>query len=187
VQLPEFFPALTDERVEGAIALVHSLFFTNTFPSWPLAHPYRFIAHDCEINTIRGNKNRMPPARRWCQSSALPRSIGRLYPIARAGGVRLGELDEAKAAAPGRPRAATPGADDDPGGVGERPRYREPGQAFFLPLPRQPDGAVGRPQPTWRFLAAAYKPGKPPVGIQRLAADAEAAPPWPRVFASEDA
>ncbi|HEV8174356.1 MAG TPA: glutamate synthase subunit alpha, partial [Actinoplanes sp.] len=58
-QLPAFFPDLTDERMRSAIALVHSRFSTNTFPSWPLAHPYRFIAHNGEINTIRGNKNWM--------------------------------------------------------------------------------------------------------------------------------
>jgi glutamate synthase (NADPH/NADH) large chain len=58
-QLPAFFPDLRDERYESAIALVHSRFSTNTFPSWPLAHPFRFIAHNGEINTIKGNRNRM--------------------------------------------------------------------------------------------------------------------------------
>jgi glutamate synthase (NADPH/NADH) large chain len=58
-QLPLFFPDLRDERYESAIALVHSRFSTNTFPSWPLAHPFRFIAHNGEINTIKGNRNRM--------------------------------------------------------------------------------------------------------------------------------
>ena len=50
----EFFPDLRDERVESALALVHSRFSTNTFPSWPLAHPYRYIAHNGEINTRAG-------------------------------------------------------------------------------------------------------------------------------------
>jgi glutamate synthase (NADPH) large chain len=58
-QLPAFFPDLRDERFESAIALVHSRFSTNTFPSWPLAHPFRLIAHNGEINTIKGNRNRM--------------------------------------------------------------------------------------------------------------------------------
>ncbi len=58
-QLPLFFTDLRDERYESAIALVHSRFSTNTFPSWPLAHPFRFIAHNGEINTIKGNRNRM--------------------------------------------------------------------------------------------------------------------------------
>ena len=58
-QLPEYFPDLSDPRFESAIALVHSRFSTNTFPSWPLAHPYRFVAHNGEINTVRGNRNWM--------------------------------------------------------------------------------------------------------------------------------
>jgi glutamate synthase (NADPH/NADH) large chain len=58
-QLPAFFPDLRDERFQSAIALVHSRFSTNTFPSWPLAHPFRLIAHNGEINTIKGNRNRM--------------------------------------------------------------------------------------------------------------------------------
>ena len=58
-QLAEFFPDLRDERVESALALVHSRFSTNTFPSWPLAHPFRYIAHNGEINTVQGNRNWM--------------------------------------------------------------------------------------------------------------------------------
>ena len=58
-QLREFFPDLRDERVESGLALVHSRFSTNTFPSWPLAHPYRYIAHNGEINTVQGNRNWM--------------------------------------------------------------------------------------------------------------------------------
>jgi len=80
-QLPEFFPDLTDERVDSAIALVHSRFSTNTFPSWPLAHPYRFIAHNGEINTIRGNKNWMAAREALLASPNLPGNIKRLFPI----------------------------------------------------------------------------------------------------------
>ncbi|WP_093839138.1 glutamate synthase large subunit [Streptomyces aidingensis] len=58
-QLEPFFPDLSDRRLASAIALVHSRFSTNTFPSWPLAHPYRFIAHNGEINTVKGNRNWM--------------------------------------------------------------------------------------------------------------------------------
>ncbi|MER7460436.1 glutamate synthase large subunit [Micromonospora sp. NPDC126480] len=74
-QLPEFYPELTDERVRSAIALVHSRFSTNTFPSWPLAHPYRFIAHNGEINTIRGNRNWMQ-ARESMLTAPLPAAGG---------------------------------------------------------------------------------------------------------------
>ncbi|MEJ7561794.1 MAG: glutamate synthase subunit alpha, partial [Ilumatobacteraceae bacterium] len=58
-QLSAFYPDLSDERMESALLLVHSRFSTNTFPSWPLAHPYRFIAHNGEINTVQGNQNWM--------------------------------------------------------------------------------------------------------------------------------
>src|SRR6478736_3424222 len=53
-QLPAFFADITDERTISAVAIVHSRFSTNTFPAWPLAHPFRYIAHNGEINTVRG-------------------------------------------------------------------------------------------------------------------------------------
>src|SRR5690606_8664376 len=58
-QLGSFYPDLRDPSLESALALVHSRFSTNTFPSWKLAHPYRMIAHNGEINTLRGNINWM--------------------------------------------------------------------------------------------------------------------------------
>ncbi|WP_442791368.1 glutamate synthase large subunit [Micromonospora sp. NBC_01739] len=80
-QLPAFYPDLTDERVDSAIALVHSRFSTNTFPSWPLAHPYRFIAHNGEINTIRGNRNWMQAREALLRTPDLPGNIRRVFPI----------------------------------------------------------------------------------------------------------
>ncbi|WNM43084.1 glutamate synthase large subunit [Micromonospora halotolerans] len=80
-QLPAFYPELTDERVVSAIALVHSRFSTNTFPSWPLAHPYRFIAHNGEINTIRGNRNWMQAREALLRSPHLPGNIRRVFPV----------------------------------------------------------------------------------------------------------
>jgi glutamate synthase (NADPH/NADH) large chain len=79
-QLGAFFPDLADERVETAIALVHSRFSTNTFPSWPLAHPYRMIAHNGEINTLQGNRNWMRAREALLASPLLP-DIERAYPI----------------------------------------------------------------------------------------------------------
>ncbi|HXW45781.1 MAG TPA: glutamate synthase large subunit, partial [Streptosporangiaceae bacterium] len=81
-----FFPDLADERYRSAIALVHSRFSTNTFPSWPLAHPYRLIAHNGEINTIRGNRNWMRAREAQLASEvfgtdAAGRGIERLLPI----------------------------------------------------------------------------------------------------------
>ncbi|MEV0072921.1 glutamate synthase large subunit [Amycolatopsis sp. NPDC050768] len=80
-QLPAFFTDLTDERLESAIALVHSRFSTNTFPSWPLAHPFRFVAHNGEINTVRGNRNRMRAREALLESDLIPGDLARLYPI----------------------------------------------------------------------------------------------------------
>ena len=61
-------PTSTDPDVESALALVHQRFSTNTFPSWPLAHPYRYIAHNGEINTLRGNINWMRAREALCRS-----------------------------------------------------------------------------------------------------------------------
>ena len=80
-QLAPFFPDLTDERFESALALVHSRFSTNTFPSWPLAHPYRLIAHNGEINTVKGNRNWMRAREAQLASDLIPGDISRLFPI----------------------------------------------------------------------------------------------------------
>ena len=69
-QVATYFDDLSDERIQSAMALVHQRFSTNTFPTWELAHPYRMIAHNGEINTVRGNKNWMA-ARRHSMSSEL--------------------------------------------------------------------------------------------------------------------
>ncbi|MDT4918238.1 MAG: glutamate synthase large chain, partial [Pseudonocardiales bacterium] len=80
-QLGTVFPDLTDPRFESAIGLVHSRFSTNTFPSWPLAHPYRYIAHNGEINTIRGNRNWMRTRETLLESDLIPGDLKRLFPI----------------------------------------------------------------------------------------------------------
>ncbi|HVW43809.1 MAG TPA: glutamate synthase large subunit [Amycolatopsis sp.] len=81
LQLPAFFADLRDERLESAIALVHSRFSTNTFPSWPLAHPFRYVAHNGEINTVRGNRNRMRAREALLETDQIPGDLSRLYPI----------------------------------------------------------------------------------------------------------
>ena len=130
-QLDEFFPDLRDERIASALCVVHSRFSTNTFPSWPLSHPFRFIAHNGEINTVMGNRNWMRAREALLASDLIPGDLERLYPICTPGRVRLGVVRRgARAAAHGRPLAAARRADDDPGGVGEprrdgsRPRAR---------------------------------------------------------------
>ena len=80
-QLAEFFPDLTDERFESRLAVVHSRFSTNTFPSWPLAHPYRVIAHNGEINTVRGNRNWMHARESNLDTSVFPGELGEALPI----------------------------------------------------------------------------------------------------------
>ncbi|MGW8354204.1 glutamate synthase large subunit [Streptomyces wedmorensis] len=81
-QLEPFFPDLSDRRCATAVALVHSRFSTNTFPSWPLAHPYRFVAHNGEINTVKGNRNWMTAREAQLESTAFGEgSLERIFPI----------------------------------------------------------------------------------------------------------
>ena len=93
-QLEEFFPDLSDERVVSPLALVHSRFSTNTFPSWPLAHPYRFIAHNGEINTVKGNRNWMRAREALLASDLIPGDISRLFPIVEMSGSDSASFDE---------------------------------------------------------------------------------------------
>ncbi|MBY8887374.1 glutamate synthase large subunit [Streptomyces sp. PTM05] len=80
-QLEPFFPDLSDRRFATAIALVHSRFSTNTFPSWPLAHPYRFVAHNGEINTVQGNRNWMRARESQLASELVKGDLERLFPV----------------------------------------------------------------------------------------------------------
>ena len=80
-QLETFFLDLSNEKVKSKIALVHARFSTNTFPSWPLAHPYRFIAHNGEINTVKGNRNWMQARESGLSSELIPGEIDRCFPI----------------------------------------------------------------------------------------------------------
>ncbi|WKX01527.1 glutamate synthase large subunit [Rhodococcus aetherivorans] len=80
-QLPAFFPDLRDPRCASPIALVHSRFSTNTFPSWRLAQPFRYSAHNGEINTIRGNRNRMHAREGLLRTGLLPGDLTRLFPV----------------------------------------------------------------------------------------------------------
>ncbi|HEY8372838.1 MAG TPA: glutamate synthase large subunit [Pseudonocardiaceae bacterium] len=93
-QLPVFFDDLRDERLSSAIALVHSRFSTNTFPSWPLAHPFRYVAHNGEINTIRGNRNRMRAREALLASKLIPGDLERLFPICDPEGSDTASFDE---------------------------------------------------------------------------------------------
>ena len=92
-QLGQFFADLTDPRIESALLLVHSRFSTNTFPSWPLAHPYRYVAHNGEINTVQGNQNWMRAREAMAASEHLP-GLERAFPICSPGASDTARFDE---------------------------------------------------------------------------------------------
>src|SRR3984885_13900592 len=85
-QVPEFFPDLNDPSLDSALALVHSRFSTNTFPSWDRAHPYRYIAHNGEINTLRGNVNWMFTRQALAQSDLFGDDLKKILPVVRMDG-----------------------------------------------------------------------------------------------------
>jgi glutamate synthase (NADPH/NADH) large chain len=93
-QLRDFYLDLQDDRVASALAVVHSRFSTNTFPSWPLAHPYRMVAHNGEINTVRGNENWMRARESQIRSEVLG-DIERVLPVCDPAGSDTGRFDEA--------------------------------------------------------------------------------------------
>src|SRR5579875_1784824 len=98
-QVEPFFPDLSDDRYASSLALVHSRFSTNTFPSWPRAHPYRYIAHNGEINTVQGNRNWMRAREAMLASPLIPPSksgkgIERLFPVIDPSGSDSASFDE---------------------------------------------------------------------------------------------
>ena len=145
LQLEPFYPDLSDERFASKLALVHSRYSTNTFPSWPLAQPFRMIAHNGEINTVQGNRNWMR-ARQSQLESELLGDLTPLLPICTPGASDSASFDEVvELLTPRRPQPAARGHDDGAGGVGEPARHR-PGPARVLRVPLDAHGAVGRPR-----------------------------------------
>ena len=143
-QLESMFPDLTDRAVDSALALVHQRFSTNTFPSWPLAHPYRYVAHNGEINTLRGNINWMKAREALLESSALGDDLKKVLPIVREGGSDSAIFDNVLEllVMSGRslPHAILmmipePWQNND---------IAQPGTAGVLRVPLVADGAVGR-------------------------------------------
>ena len=94
-QLGAFYPDLRDERFETELAIVHSRFSTNTFPSWPLAQPFRMLAHNGEINTVVGNRNRLRAAEGRMATDAFGEDFERLLPVNTPGASDSASLDEA--------------------------------------------------------------------------------------------
>ena len=85
-QLKDYFPDLQHKDMESAMALVHSRFSTNTFPSWPRAQPFRYMSHNGEINTMRGNANWMQARQKLLSSGVLGKDLDKLLPIIRDDG-----------------------------------------------------------------------------------------------------
>ena len=94
-QITDFYKELLDPDVTSALCLVHQRFSTNTFPSWKLAHPYRYICHNGEINTLRGNMNWMYARQSVLQSPLFGEDMKKLLPIITAGGSDSAMLDNA--------------------------------------------------------------------------------------------
>ncbi len=94
-QLTTFYPDLLDRSVKSALALVHSRFSTNTFPSWARAHPYRYLAHNGEINTLRGNINWMRARESKFESKLFGSDLNKIMPVIDADGSDSGMFDNA--------------------------------------------------------------------------------------------
>ena len=92
-QIETMFPDLADPDMQSALALVHQRFSTNTFPSWPLAHPYRIVAHNGEINTLTGNINWMRAREGLLKSATLGEDLGKILPVIREGGSDTATFD----------------------------------------------------------------------------------------------
>ena len=143
-QMETMFPDLSDPAVESALALVHQRFSTNTFPSWPLAHPYRYAAHNGEINTLRGNINWMRAREALCRSDLFGDDLQKLFPLIREGQSDTATFDNVLEflVLTGRPLAhAVLMMIPEPWSNHE---VDEPRAAGFLPLPRLAHGALGR-------------------------------------------
>ena len=85
-QLSDYFPDLADPDMESALALTHSRFSTNTFPSWPRAQPFRYLCHNGEINTVRGNEDWLYARQMQLASEVFAEDVEKIFPIIRADG-----------------------------------------------------------------------------------------------------
>ena len=93
-QLKAFYLDLQDERIESALGIVHSRFSTNTFPSWPLAHPFRRIAHNGEINTVTGNENWMRAREALIKTDIFGTDVEKAFPVCTPGASDSARFDE---------------------------------------------------------------------------------------------
>jgi glutamate synthase (NADPH) large chain len=94
-QIADFYGELSDPAAASSLCLVHQRFSTNTFPSWQLAHPYRYLCHNGEINTVRGNVNWMNARESVLASNVFGDDIRKIFPVIRPGASDTGSLDNA--------------------------------------------------------------------------------------------
>ena len=139
------FPTWPTRDYTSHLAMVHSRFSTNTFPSWDRAQPMRFMSHNGEINTLRGNINWMAARQGMLKAELFGDDLKKLFPITEPDCSDSGTFDNVlEFLLHERPHAARIGHDDDPRGVA-KPRIDARGQAGVLRISLVPDGAVGRP------------------------------------------
>ena len=166
-QLRRFYPELNHPAMESAIVLVHSRFSTNTFPSWDRAHPYRYLMHNGEINTMQGNENWMSARQSLIRSELFGADLAATLPVIDPTGSDSAKLDNTfeLMVLGGR----SPGArihDVDPRAVGQS-REHERGEEGVLRVPFLADGDLGR-----TCIGGLYRrhPGRRGAGPQRTAA-----------------
>ena len=167
-QLGAYYADLHDPRFESALALVHQRFSTNTFPSWRLAHPYRMVCHNGEINTVRGNVNWMAARQASVDSELFGNDISKLWPISYEGQSDTACFDNALEflirGGYSLPHAAMMLIPEAWAG---NPLMDEERQRL-LRVPRRADGAVGRPGGDGLLRRQVYRrdarPERPPPG-----------------------
>src|SRR6185369_8786158 len=94
-QISDFYKELRDPETRSSICMVHQRFSTNTFPTWQLAHPYRYVCHNGEINTVRGNVNWMNARQSVLRSDIFGADLEKTFPVVRPGLSDTGSLDNA--------------------------------------------------------------------------------------------
>jgi glutamate synthase domain-containing protein 1 len=144
-QVGEYYLELKDARVESALALVHQRFSTNTFPSWDLAHPFRMICHNGEINTLRGNVNWIRRAQGAISSPILGKDLDKIWPLIYDGQSDSASFDNAlELLVMGGYSVAHAMMMMIPE-AWENHTLMDPARRAVLRVPRGDDGAVGRP------------------------------------------
>jgi len=146
-QIEAFYPDLADPDMTSALALVHQRYSTNTFPTWDLAHPFRYLCHNGEINTLRGNINWMNARQNLFSSDLFGADMAKLFPIVTPGASDSAIFDNAVELLyhSGRslPHAIMPcDYDDDPGSLAKT-RHHERSKEGLLRISCLPDGTLG--------------------------------------------